>query len=1099
MTRDAVAGDGAGVTKLSTVYALLVGINDYPEPVPKLSGCINDVMAFRDFLEQNFDKGYLKIRALTDAGATRAAIIAGFRDHLAQASGGDIAVFYFCGHGAQSPTAPEFTAFYPDGKEEGLVCHDSRTPGNFDLADKELAVLIDELAGRGSEVTIILDCCHSGSGTRDIADDLLVTRMTSGNSYERKITDYIDNHYADLLAAGKSLSIPQGSHVLMSACRDIETAKEIPGKGGVFTSSLIKALAGNTGHISYYDLMIRCRDAVRSFVQSMERIQNPEFEALGGASLDAGFLGRQPRFDGRRYAVSFANGVWNVTCGSIDGLSPDAGKVRFLLYREDDPSVRAGPAAAIAVGGTQTSIDFLGDPALRYRAEIATAPATTLPIGFAGESAIKAAIATAIAADPRAGVVLSEADAGYALAISGAELLLTSASGISLQRVPIDPAQLDLSATTMLGVLQRIARWEAMLARQNPATRLDPDSIDLVYAEAGAGSEPRVHKAGTVALSYSGSRLRGTIKVRNYSQAEVCIGLFYLGSDFGIQKIDYRRIRPGEDHAILWGAGEDEYFELAPGSNYESDVFKLIVSSTDFDVAPQLQKPLRLGGLTPLPAVERRIGNAQSADTDDTALAGDWFAIDFRFQLVRQLDAIGPADTSLADGSIIIKGHASFTAGIGLSSLSNDTRAVGNPVFLDRLALAGITPVALAGTRDAGNGRSANVIELKNVRDGVALTDQPLDITINAALQPGEILLPSFFDGEFVLPAGDCTTDDRGNSRLRINAIPAGADAGPDERSLTGAVKLFLLKTYLKKTDTNQLRWVSYAADGTPSRRSDDIAAKIAGAQRILLLVHGIIGDTDAMAAGAQKAGINQNFDLVLTYDYENLSTPIETTARQLKDDLAAIGVAAGTGKHVTALVHSMGGLVVRWLIEREGGNVIIAHLVMCGTPNQGSPFGKVATARQVIKIMTTVALNFVPLAAVFANAVSNAIDYSEKLTPTLEQMNPASDFIKTLNASPDPGIRYTIIAGDIDRYQSDVDPLMGRLLARMGRSFALDALFDHQPNDIAVEITSIDGISDARHLPPSRSRIDCHHLNYFTAPAGLLALTTTDWKASKD
>ena len=1078
---------------MATVYALLVGINDY-QSVQKLTGCINDVAAFRDFLEQNFDKGYLKISQLTDAAATRAAVIAGFRTHLAKANAGDIAVFYFCGHGAQSPSAAEFKAFYPDGKEEGLVCYDSRDPGNFDLADKELAVLIDELAGRGPEVTIILDCCHSGSGTRDIADDLLVTRMTGGNSYERKIGDYIDNHYADQLAAGKGLSIPQGRHVLMSACRDVETAKEISGKGGVFTSSLIKALAGNAGHLSYYDLMIRCRDAVRSFVQAMDRIQNPEFEALGDASLDAGFLGRQPRFDGKRYAVSYINGVWKVTCGSIDGLSADAGKVGFILYREDDPGVRAGPAAAIAVGGTETSVDFRGDPALRYRAEIATPPASILAIGFAGESAIKAALVTAIAADPRAGVIISDADTGYALAISGAELLLTSATGVSLQRTPIDPAQLDLSAQAMLGVLQRIARWEAMLARQNPATRLDPDSIDLVYAESVAGGEPRVHKAGGVALSYSGSRLRGTIKVRNYGQAEVCIGLFYLGADFGIQKIDYRRIRPGEDHAILWGAGEDEYFELAPGSNDETDIFKLIVSSADFDVAPQLQKPLRLGGLTPLPAIERRIGNAQSADADDAAVAGDWFAIDFRFQLVRQLDAIGPAATSLADGGIIISGHPSFTAGIGLSSLSSDTRAVGNPAFLDRLALAGITPIALAGTRDAGNGRSANVIELKEVGNSAALADQPLDIIINAALAPGETLMPLFFDGEFVLPAGDCTTDDRGNSRLRISAIPAGADAGHDERSLTGAVKLFLLKTYLKKTDTNQLRWVAYAADGTPSRHSDAVAARIAGAQRILLLVHGIIGDTQNMAEGVRKAGIDAHFDLVLTYDYENLSTPIEATARLLKDDLAAVGLGAGHGKQITALVHSMGGLVARWFIEREGGNAVISHLVMCGTPNQGSPFGRIDSARQIAKIMTGVALNLIPLAAPFANGIKSAIDYSDKLTPTLEQMNPASDFIKTLNQSPDPGVRYTILAGDIDNYEAHADPLFSRLLVKLGRGVVFDALFGNQPNDIAAGVSSIDGVSDARSLPPQRTRVDCHHLNYFAAPAGLLALTSIGW-----
>ncbi len=1079
---------------MSTVYALLVGIDDYQD-VPKLSGCLKDIEAVYDFLEANFDRGYLKVRALTNAEATRAAIIDGFRSHLSQANADDIALFYFCGHGAQSPTAAEFKAFSPDGKEEGLVCYDSRAPGNFDLADKELAVLIDELAARTPHVTIVLDCCHSGSGTRDIDDDMLVTRMTGANGYKRSLGDYLDGHYAAQVAAGQGLSIPAASHVVMSACRDVETAKEMPGKGGVFTASLLKALAGNGGHLSYYDLMIRCRDAVRDFVKAQDRIQNPEFEAFGNASLDTGFLGRRPRFDGRRYAVGHANGVWSVTCGTIDGLSGDADKVAFILYREDDPSVRGGPAAAIDVGGTRTTIDFAGDPAVRYRAEIASAPMTKLTIGFRGESAIKAALVAAVAADPLSGVAIAEAGNGYALAISGAELLLANAAGVTLQRTPLDPAQLDLSAQAMLGVLKRIARWEAMQGRQNPRTRLDPDSIDLIYAESVPGGDFRVHKAGSLTLSYSGTKLRGAIKVRNHGRAEMSIGLFYLSSDFGIQKLDYRRIRPGEDHAILWGAGADEYFELLPGSNDETDVFKLIVSSEDFDVTPQLQKPLRLGGLTPLPAAERRIGNADSADGDESPLAGDWFAIDLRVRLVRQLDAIGPEPTSLADGGIVIKGHRNFTAGIGLSSLSSNTRAVGNPAFLERLAAAGITPLDLAGTRDAGNGRSANVIELRGIGNAAALAEQPLEITVNAALEPDEALLPVFFDGEFVLPAGDYSTDENGNGRVRISAIPAGADAGADERSLVGAVKLFLLKTYLKKTDTNQLRWVSYAGDGTPTRRSDDIAAKVAAAGRILLLVHGIIGDTQGMAAGVREAGIDGGFDLVLTYDYENLSTPIEQTARQLKDDLAAIGLGAGHGKQITALVHSMGGLVTRWLIEREGGNAMIGHLVMCGTPNQGSPLGKVDGARRLLKLATEIALNFIPVIGGYVSNIAKVLDYSEKLTPTLEQMNPVSDFIKALNASPDPGVRYTILAGDIDAYEAHADPMFSRLMVRVGRGALFDLLFGNQPNDIAVGVGSIDGVSDARSLPPQRHKVDCHHLNYFAAPAGLVALKSVDWR----
>lgn len=34
------------------LFALLVGIDDYPSPVPKLGGCVNDIEAVEQFLRQ---------------------------------------------------------------------------------------------------------------------------------------------------------------------------------------------------------------------------------------------------------------------------------------------------------------------------------------------------------------------------------------------------------------------------------------------------------------------------------------------------------------------------------------------------------------------------------------------------------------------------------------------------------------------------------------------------------------------------------------------------------------------------------------------------------------------------------------------------------------------------------------------------------------------------------------------------------------------------------------------------------------------------------------------------------------------------------------
>ncbi|HPU15752.1 MAG TPA: caspase family protein, partial [Polymorphobacter sp.] len=75
-------------------YALLVGINDYPAEtrVAKLQGCVTDVENFHGWLTANVAAEDLDALVLTDAAATRAAIIDGFRKHLGKARKGDIAV-----------------------------------------------------------------------------------------------------------------------------------------------------------------------------------------------------------------------------------------------------------------------------------------------------------------------------------------------------------------------------------------------------------------------------------------------------------------------------------------------------------------------------------------------------------------------------------------------------------------------------------------------------------------------------------------------------------------------------------------------------------------------------------------------------------------------------------------------------------------------------------------------------------------------------------------------------------------------------------------------------------------------------------------------
>ena len=50
-----------------------------------------------------------------------------------------------------------------------------------------------------------------------------------------------------------------------------------------------------------------------------------------------------------------------------------------------------------------------------------------------------------------------------------------------------------------------------------------------------------------------------------------------------------------------------------------------------------------------------------------------------------------------------------------------------------------------------------------------------------------------------------------------------------------------------------------------------------------------------------------------------------------LRQRLESVGLGKDHGKTLHIVAHSMGGLVSRWFIEREGGKDIVNHLIHAG------------------------------------------------------------------------------------------------------------------------------------------------------------------------
>lgn len=126
--------------------ALLVGIDEYPNPLNRLNSCVADSLAFRDMLTSlhGFDTSHITL--LHNQAATLAAVTSALQDLLTGVNAGDEIVFFESSHGWQHPVGSTMV--------EVLCLYDDFLP------DTELVKLSQ--AAPPNTLTVTLDSCHSG-------------------------------------------------------------------------------------------------------------------------------------------------------------------------------------------------------------------------------------------------------------------------------------------------------------------------------------------------------------------------------------------------------------------------------------------------------------------------------------------------------------------------------------------------------------------------------------------------------------------------------------------------------------------------------------------------------------------------------------------------------------------------------------------------------------------------------------------------------------------------------------------------------------------------------------------------------------------------
>lgn len=600
------------------LFALLAGINDYPSPAPALHGCLNDVAQMAAFLTEEVEGLSPNLRILRNEEATKAAIVEGFQQHLAQAGPGDTALFYFAGHGSQEEADPGLWRFEVDGKLESLVCYDSIAEQGGQLhynllADKELRFLIHRLSQKGAHILTIFDCCHSGGNTRNNYLQEAAPGL-QGRRYQPRLAAacpprpwarflFADAVSPEALRAQPLPSVlPAGRHIQLAACESGQTAFEQEG-GGAFTHGLLQLLRATGGNISYYNLASRLRFQLRH-----QFGQSPQLYASGteGGEQFQGFLGREVQEDKLRGNVVFNEKMgWVLGLGSIHGLNDSIRQVWVKTAGTDHKF-------PVKISGIKASYALLAeagarlDPKLAYAGYIEGALSPQPRVWVAGEEEGAAPLREKLEKNKSFRMAETDTARDYTVWAVDGKYLITAPHAPREPLVKAIEGYAPASAARALQYLRHIGRWEFVKGLHNPNLFLFksyPVEITFFRQQSGGGWQPIAFEGDAACTDYEwdGSRWTGKVRIQlaNRYERPLYVSLLFLSLNFQVYSRllgdAVARMAPG---ATAW-AFEGQAIELdfprqVADFNwpFSPAYFQIIASTTEFDTMHFEQPPL---------------------------------------------------------------------------------------------------------------------------------------------------------------------------------------------------------------------------------------------------------------------------------------------------------------------------------------------------------------------------------------------------------------------------------------------------------------------------------------------------------------------------
>ena len=597
------------------LFALVVGINHYRSTViSDLGGCANDARAIYGFLTQRLGVPTENIRLLTSTGAepdeklpSRQNIIDGWRWLIEQARVGDQLFFHYSGHGSQAISADPNE---PDGYDETLVPSDSRTTDEggkpvYDILDKELAALIAAAEARGAWVTVVLDCCHAGSGTRA----LVPVRRTAADRRARPAGTVLPEAAGARTVASRHWSGKLGSdHVLLAGCRDEEMSHEYRSQTngawyGAMTYHLLQKLQELHPQMNWREV----HDAVQTQVHSVYARQLPQLEGPGNRAVFGELTpnaGSYLNVIGAREAGDTGNDVIiRIGGGAAVGLTPGSQVELYPagsgalegrgLGRGEVTDARVDSSYALIKGVRHTEFS------LPARAKVTAYGYQRLMYEVTSADPFLLAELTTAPSSPFLHAVGRSTQDGFThfhVAVENDAYVIQDGSGVQI--VEDTPPRTQAGAAKTAEYLHHLATFHNVRTLRNPspmALMEEALSVDIqTYMRASLTSPTDGEPLGQDGVLPPGRKL--WITVRNNSSENLYVTAFSLSARFGIQRIyperaPYQLVAPGKAFFV----NNIEPSVKEPGAESETEIFKVFATRvpTSFDVLemPELNEP----------------------------------------------------------------------------------------------------------------------------------------------------------------------------------------------------------------------------------------------------------------------------------------------------------------------------------------------------------------------------------------------------------------------------------------------------------------------------------------------------------------------------